>query len=126
MHVSKCPKCHHDMELASYDRIQVDRCTHCKGLWFDSGELEELRKDTWMADYILDEGDRKVGKQFNRISAIHCPVCNKDMREEFDAEQPHILYETCPDGHGSFLDAGEFTDLVNKTFWDRFKSSSRR
>jgi hypothetical protein len=43
------------------------------------------------------------------------------MVEEADPEQPHIVYETCPDDHGTFLDAGEFTDLVHKTFWDRFK-----
>jgi Zn-finger nucleic acid-binding protein len=111
------------MELVSYDRIKVDRCTHCKGLWFQTGELERLRKDTWMADYILDEGDAKVGKKFDRIRAIDCPECAADMRQEFDAKQPHIVYETCPNGHGSFLDAGEFTDLVKVTFWDRFKSA---
>jgi Zn-finger nucleic acid-binding protein len=31
------------------------------------------------------------------------------------------MYETCPNGHGTFLDAGEFTDLMHRTFWDRFK-----
>ena len=45
------------------------------------------------------------------------------MKQESDEEQPHIVYESCPDGHGSFLDAGEFTDLVHKTFWDKFKSA---
>jgi len=38
-------------------------------------------------------------------------------------KQPHIIYESCPAGHGTFLDAGEFTDLVNKTFWDKFKKA---
>jgi Zn-finger nucleic acid-binding protein len=109
------------MEIASYDEIKVDRCTQCHGLWFDTGELEALRNDIWMADYILDPGDAKVGKKYNKIVAIHCPECEVDMKQEFDEEQPHIIYETCPAGHGTYLDAGEFTDLVNKTFWDRFK-----
>ena len=34
---------------------------------------------------------------------------------------PHVVYECCPEGHGVFLDAGEFTDLMHKTFWDKFK-----
>lgn len=116
-----CPKCSAETEITTYDEIRVDRCTNCKGLWFESGELAELRQDTWMADYILDTGDAKVGKQFNRIDKILCPECGDQMREEFDPDQPHIMYETCPNGHGTFLDAGEFTDLVNVTFWDKFK-----
>ncbi|MEE4173422.1 MAG: zf-TFIIB domain-containing protein [Xanthomonadales bacterium] len=116
-----CPKCAGETELAVYDEVKVDRCQGCGGLWFDSGELAELRQDTWMADYVLDTGDAKVGKRFNRVDHIKCPQCGSLMNEEFDADQPHIMYEQCPEGHGTFLDAGEFTDLVHKTFWDRFK-----
>ncbi len=116
-----CPKCSADMEITSYDEIKVDRCTQCQGLWFQPEELRALRDDIWMADYILDTGDAKVGKKYNRIGAIHCPQCDADMMQEFDKEQPHIIYESCPAGHGTFLDAGEFTDLVHKTFWDKFK-----
>ena len=119
----QCPKCSSDMEITSYDQIKVDRCTNCKGLWFQPEELAALRNDIWMADYILDEGDAKVGKKYNQIVAIHCPECQADMRQEFDEEQSHIIYESCPNGHGTYLDAGEFTDLVHKTFWDKFKRS---
>jgi len=118
-----CPKCSAEMEVTSYDGIKIDRCTHCKGLWFQPDELATLRNDIWMADYILDQGDAKTGKKYDRLRAIQCPQCGTDMKQEFDQEQPHIIYESCPDGHGSFLDAGEFTDLVHKTFWDKFKSA---
>ncbi len=117
----QCPKCNSAMETVAFDEVQIDQCTSCEGLWFQTGELERLRKETWMADYVLDDGSPKVGKKFNRIVAIDCPECDTDMRQEFDKEQPHIVYETCPNGHGTFLDAGEFTDLLHKTFWDRFK-----
>lgn len=117
----QCPKCSAETEETYYDEVRVDRCTNCKGLWFDSGELETLRQDTWMADYIVDTGDARVGKQFNRVQDIHCPRCSAIMLEEHDEDQPHILYERCPNGHGTFLDAGEFTDLTHKSFWDRFK-----
>jgi len=116
-----CPKCSGETEITSYDEVRIDRCTNCGGLWFESGELDALRKDTWMADYVIDSGDPKVGRQYNRIEKVLCPECGVLMNEEFDADQPHIMYETCPSGHGAFLDAGEFTDLVHKTFWDRFK-----
>ncbi len=116
-----CPKCNASMEEVSYSGTRVDRCTGCQGLWFQAGELERLRKDDWMADFILDEGDAKVGREFNRIHSIPCPECGLKMLERADEEQQHIIYEVCPADHGTFLDAGEFTDLVHKTFWDRFK-----
>ena len=119
----KCPKCSGEMAIVSYDEIKVDRCISCGGLWFQPEELRALRDDIWMADYILDSGDKTTGKRANAIKNIECPECGVAMKQEFDAEQPHITYESCPIGHGTFLDAGEFTDLVHKTFWDKFKKA---
>lgn len=116
-----CPKCSAEMTLVSYDQIKVDRCTNCGGLWFQPEELRALRDDIWMADYILDSGDKKAGKKVNAIKDINCPNCGVLMVQESDPEQAHITYESCPDGHGTYLDAGEFTDIVHKTFWDKFK-----
>jgi len=112
------------MELVSYNRIEVDRCTDCGGLWFQPNELRDLRDDIWMADYIIDSGNKSTGKKFNTLREYNCPDCNTPMQQEADAEQPHITYESCPNGHGTFLDAGEFTDLVKKTFWDKFKRAA--
>ena len=120
----QCPKCTGEMELVSYDQIEVDRCTSCGGLWFQPEELRALRDDIWMADYIIDSGDKSVGRKANDHKDYHCPECNATMLQEYDSEQPHITYESCPNGHGTYLDAGEFTDLVRKTFWDKFKRRS--
>ena len=117
----KCPKCSGEMVLVSYDGIKIDRCGSCGGLWFQPDELRALRNDIWMADYILDSGDKSVGKAANKMKDIACPECGVTMTQEFDAEQPHITYESCPNSHGTFLDAGEFTDLVDRSFWDKFK-----
>ena len=120
-----CPKCMSEMEKMSFKEMRIDRCTSCKGLWFAPKVLAELRKDTFMADYILDDGKAKVGKQYDEVRDIRCPVCSTAMVKETDSEQRHISYESCPNGDGSFFDAGEFTDLVRKTFWDKFKPSKK-
>jgi len=42
LHWMKCPKCGremHEMELAG---IKVDKCSECRGIYFDHGELEIL------------------------------------------------------------------------------------
>jgi Zn-finger nucleic acid-binding protein len=98
--------------------IEIDRCTGCKGIWFDIGEAEAL-KDKWMSDYI-DDGDRAVGAEHNLIRDIDCPRCGKPMSQMTDPVQSHIQYEACED-HGMYFDAGEFTDFKYETLMDIFR-----
>ena len=117
-----CPKCKSPMEEHTLSTltggVTVDRCTQCKGLWFDLGEAETL-KEKWMSDYI-DSGDPEVGKKHNLIREISCPRCSKPMDLLSDPVQSHIQYEGCAD-HGMYFDAGEFTDYKYETLMDIFR-----
>ena len=42
LHFMKCPKCGHDMKEEKLENVAVDRCTHCEGIFFDAGELEQV------------------------------------------------------------------------------------
>ena len=117
-----CPKCKAPMEEATMERMVVDRCTECQGIWFDSGEAERL-KDKWMSEF-LDSGDVKMGKANNAITDADCPICAKPMEHVKDADQPHIGYEVCRD-HGMYFDAGEFTDYKNHTIWEKMTKFMR-
>ena len=109
------------METVTYSGKSVQRCTGCHGLWFGSDSFQKLKKDDWLSDHI-DTGDRSQGHEHDRLRKVHCPECNARMRHLTDKKQPHILYEECPEGCGVYFDAGEFKDLAQTTFWDRFKS----
>jgi len=37
-----CPACKSDMIVVEHSKIELDYCTGCRGVWFDSGELELL------------------------------------------------------------------------------------
>lgn len=41
-HWMKCPKCGSEMKEIEIDKILIDKCTSCKGTYFDEGELELL------------------------------------------------------------------------------------
>ena len=115
----ECPKCQAAMEEVTYGRnMTIDRCTNCKGIWFDVGEAEEL-KGKWMSEF-LDSGDSQIGMEYNRIEEIKCPHCSKQMEKVSDPKQSHIWYETCVE-HGIFMDAGEFTDYKYETLVDKFR-----
>ncbi len=115
----ECPKCNSDMEKITYEKIQVDRCSNCKGIWFDMLENEHLKaiEDS----QSIDIGEPKVGKEYNKIDKIDCPVCHTLMIRMVDREQPHIRYEACTSCYGVFFDAGEFRDYKEETILDFFK-----
>ena len=39
-----CPKCQAAMELITFEGVTVDRCTACKGIWFDANEQKLLKE----------------------------------------------------------------------------------
>lgn len=40
----KCPKCNNTMAAINYGKtkIEVDYCTHCRGVWLDAGEFKKI------------------------------------------------------------------------------------
>jgi uncharacterized protein len=39
-HYMKCPKCGMNLVEIDYNKIKVDKCSECEGIWLDAGELE--------------------------------------------------------------------------------------
>jgi Zn-finger nucleic acid-binding protein len=102
-----CPKCKAAMETVTFQDIQIDRCTACKGLWFDALEKEHL--DLLKGAESIDTGPAHVEKR-DEVVRISCPVCHEPMIRMVDHQQPHIWYESCPVCYGMFFDAGEFRE----------------
>jgi PAT family beta-lactamase induction signal transducer AmpG len=115
----RCPKCRSDMDEVEVGGAVIDRCSSCHGLWFDVGELERLRsKEVATA---VDIGDPAKGKVQNTNDRYGCPRCGGQMVRMVDPRQKHIWYEECGACHGSYFDAGEFTDLTTRSLSDIFK-----
>jgi Zn-finger nucleic acid-binding protein len=107
----QCPKCKAPMDQVQIERTQVDRCTSCRGLWFDALEDQDIRESE--AADALDApaaGPTPVPSKGKR-SVFDCPRCKVPMFKMVDRMGRRIQYESCPQCHGKFLDAGEFTAL---------------
>lgn len=115
----QCPKCKSEMEDLEIYEVIVQRCTLCKGLFFDRSKHEYL-KDLEDVDDI-DVGDADIGKAFNKMDDIYCPACSAPMIKMVVPDQPHIWYESCSDCFAVFFDAGEFRDYVEKDLFDWIK-----
>ena len=117
-----CPKCDSVMENVTFNGINVERCTQCKGIWFSGAEHKELK--AMKGSQSIDTGSAELGKEYDTIQEVPCPECKESMQRVTDKFQPHIHYEACAKGHGVFFDAGEFKDFKEETLGDFFKSLS--
>lgn len=104
------------METVRFDAIEVNRCTGCKGLFFDAMEAERLRKVR--GSEAIDVGDAALGKAHNANGKVRCPRDTTTMLRIVDPKQPHLWLESCPVCNGMFFDAGEFRDWKHETLAD--------
>jgi Zn-finger nucleic acid-binding protein len=110
-----CPVCKYDMLVVEYHNIELDYCNSCKGVWFDSGELELLLKSQGLEepkaffDGILDSQEA-VSPEKKR----NCPICSRKMKKTAIGGQPEILIDVCGDKHGLWFDGGEVTQLIRR------------
>ena len=109
-----CPKCSAAMETVSVEGIEVERCTGCKGLFFDAREHEKL-KDVRRAAATLDPGEPATpggNRGGTAVAAspkkIQCPSCHTRMIEMAVQGRAWLKFESCTVCHGAFFDAGEF------------------
>jgi len=110
-----CPVCKYDMIVVEYHNIELDYCNSCRGVWFDSGELELLFKSYGLEepkaffDGILDSQEA-VSSEKKRS----CPICGHKMKKTAIGGQPEILIDICRDKHGLWFDGGEVTQLIQR------------
>lgn len=109
-----CPVCKKDMIVVEYNKIELDYCDKCKGVWFDSGELELLLKSVSLEDNsilvknILSSPEAATAEQKRK-----CPLCNKKMKK-VNIGEPGILIDACEQGEGLWFDGGEVIKLVRQ------------
>lgn len=105
----ECPKCQASMEVVRFEDTEVDRCVRCGGLWFDRLEHELLKRRA--GSEAIDTGPTWQAAMHDGQERVFCPVDGVQMARMVNAAQPPFWVESCPVCHGTFLDAGEFTNL---------------
>ena len=116
-----CPACKSDMLVVEYDKIELDYCTRCQGVWFDSGELELL-----LESLSLESPRQFLGNILNSKEAEsserkrRCPICGRKMKKTIlgqqpgTGQQPGILIDACRRGEGLWFDGGELGQLIKQ------------
>ncbi len=67
----KCPKCGGTTDALNYGGdtgIIIDRCTGCRGIWVDGGELEKIQMVIEGWDDLLPEDLKKYGPKLRQVA----------------------------------------------------------
>ncbi|HXG51723.1 MAG TPA: zf-TFIIB domain-containing protein [candidate division Zixibacteria bacterium] len=50
----RCPKCGERLKERSFQKILIDQCSGCGGIWLDAGELEQVagrEEESWLGKF---------------------------------------------------------------------------
>lgn len=124
-----CPKCVGKLKATKIENETIDVCWVCEGIWFDDGELEKIieadSKNFKKIDAAREEFDGKELAKANidlNSKKGQCPRCGELMTQS--EYQKDVVIDSCPNGHGIWLDGGELQKLRKRNlveFADKFK-----
>lgn len=104
-----CPIDSQPMIVLELEQIEIDYCSHCGGIWLDSGELELMMETKKEVEY-LDSLFRQNLK--SKEKSIGCPICSKKMNKVSVGKNGEVLIDKCPRNHGLWFDKGELEKVL--------------
>jgi Zn-finger nucleic acid-binding protein len=110
-----CPTCREVMIVVEQDKIELDHCPNCLGVWFDAGELALM-----LERMGLDNGGFSLAVAIDLPEAEttekkrRCPICGKKMKKVHIGREPKVLIDICSRGDGLWFDGGEVHQIIEQ------------
>jgi hypothetical protein len=101
------------MIVVEYKRIELDYCSKCFGVWFDSGELELLLESTRSREKSAREVCKPLQDNASETKR-KCPICHQSMVQNHIGEKLSVLIDICPTCDGLFFDGGELNQYLKQ------------
>jgi hypothetical protein len=103
------------MIVVEHQRIELDYCTKCRGVWFDAGELElmleaaNLDTSSFNTKHILSLPEKETKEKRRK-----CPLCRGKMRKVAIGKEPEVIIDVCPMAEGLWFDGGEVGHIIKQ------------
>lgn len=110
--IAKCPKCQVELISKTYNKIQLETCHQCNGIWLDTLDFETL---TSPKDVYSDSSTNPIFIKEpleEKSPYCECIRCNNMMSRVNFKSISGILIDICCD-HGVWLDDKELDRLRN-------------
>ncbi len=111
----KCPACNSLMIVVEHEKIELDYCVKCTGVWFDAQEIEllmeamHLEETSLSLDNILTSPEAKSAEKKR-----NCPICGRRMKKATVDHEREVTIDACSQGEGLWFDSGEVGPLITK------------
>ena len=110
----QCPECDISMNPVAVGDDIIKECHQCKGLWFDSGQLEEVKNEVLPDMKWLDIEELKDQSDFQaQLDIKFCPVCRDAALVKIHDIKTGAEFCTCKECQGTWLGTGQFLFLIN-------------
>ena len=110
-----CPRCRSTMIVVEYQKVELDHCPDCSGVWFDAGELELMLERIGLGSGVMSVTSLMAYPEVRAAEkGRRCPVGGERMRKINLGEKPKVLIDLCHKGHGLFFDGGELSEVVRQ------------
>lgn len=103
------------MIVVEHNKVELDYCTNCQGVWFDTVELELLlssmgldSRSIFLTDILTLPEVQSAEKKRK------CPICSQKMKKTTLGREYEILIDICKRGDGLWFDSGEVTNLIKQ------------
>lgn len=114
-----CPNCEKSMQtidLKIDGKFYVERCASCFGLFFESGELEDVldhgvSHDNHINIQLITNVSEDRYESGKEIKYKKCPVCQNFMLRRAFGYRSGVVIDRCMN-HGVWLDSGELIHLL--------------
>ncbi len=100
-----CPRCRKPLVPETVERVPVDRCLRCDGIWLDDGELETILA-TGPPPAAISGGIDAPPKAEAMEWELPCPKCEQIMHRFQYGATSGIVLDKC-EGHGLWFDFEE-------------------
>ncbi|MCD4784590.1 MAG: zf-TFIIB domain-containing protein [Candidatus Eremiobacteraeota bacterium] len=114
-----CPVCEPPVKMDLYwlNGVEFEACPDCRGVYLDKDELRKLKdraeNETWLKlnwiDDEIDEMKTALASDSNRF----CPKCPGTKMVVGYYGKSDIVIDWCPKCGGTWLDGGEFRQIVD-------------
>ena len=103
-----CPVCKNPFIIIERNKIEVDYCINCNGIWLDNGEMELLSEILGLDSNIPNPYELPQIKTQENL--LKCPYCRMIMKK---VELNGVIVDVCANEHGVWFDKGELSKVLN-------------
>jgi Zn-finger nucleic acid-binding protein len=109
----RCPVDKKDMIVVEHQKIELDYCLQCSGVWFDASELDLLVEALKREGAQIKQDDLMTTQKADvKEAARNCPHCGTKMNKVWMGKEPRVLIDSCQRGHGLWFDGGELHQIL--------------